>query len=204
MSVRVRFAPSPTGLLHIGNARTALFNWLYARRNQGSFIFRIEDTDRERSTKESELSIIDDLRWLGLEWDEGVEKGGDNGPYRQSERTAVYEEHQDRLLQSGHAYKCYCTVEELEAMKAAQRERKEAPGYTGTCRDLTPEQIDSHEKDGRKHVVRLRVEPEEIKIQDMVRGEVTFDSNRSAETSFSFGATAESCSTSPLSSTMQP
>lgn len=176
MTVRVRFAPSPTGWLHIGNARTALFNWLYARHVGGTFIFRIEDTDKERSTKESENSIIEDLRWLGLEWDEGMVVGGPNGPYRQSERTQIYEEHRDRLLENGQAYKCYCTVEELEAMKEEQKARKEAPRYNGKCRTLSPAQAEAFDKEGRKHVVRLRIDPEDIVVEDLVRGRVVFGS----------------------------
>jgi nondiscriminating glutamyl-tRNA synthetase len=174
--IRVRFAPSPTGRLHIGNARTALFNWLYARRHGGRFILRVEDTDQERSTAESEASILADLKWLGLDWDEGPDAGGDFGPYRQSERTALYEEHRDRLLTAGKAYKCYCTVDELEAVKQAQRARKEVPRYTGNCRELTVEQKAAFEAEGRTHVVRLRVDPEAVEIDDLVRGKVVFAS----------------------------
>lgn len=177
MTVRVRFAPSPTGWLHIGNARTALFNWLYARHVGGQFIFRIEDTDKERSTKESEASIIEDLKWLGLEWDEGMVIGGAHGPYRQSERTQIYEEHRDRLLNEGRAYRCYCTFEELEAMKEEQKARTGASGYAGKCRALTPEQIADFERQGRSSVVRLRIDPEDIVVEDLVRGRVVFGSD---------------------------
>jgi nondiscriminating glutamyl-tRNA synthetase len=177
MTVRVRFAPSPTGWLHIGNARTALFNWLYARHTGGTFIFRIEDTDKERSTQESEQSIIEDLRWLGLQWDEGMVVGGQYGPYRQSERTQIYEEHRDRLLADGNAYRCYCTVEELEAMKEAQKANKQPPHYPGKCRSLTPEQRKQFEAEGRTSVVRLKIDPEDIRINDLVRGEVVFKSD---------------------------
>ena len=113
--MRVRFAPSPTGHLHVGNARTALFNWLIAHRHGGTFILRVEDTDRERSTAASEAAIKDDLRWLGLIWDEGIDAGGDVGPYRQSERLDLFATHTARLLHTGHAYRCFCTPERLEA-----------------------------------------------------------------------------------------
>jgi nondiscriminating glutamyl-tRNA synthetase len=113
--MRLRFAPSPTGHLHVGNARTALYNWLLARGQGGAFILRIEDTDRERSTVESERAILDDLRWLGLPWDEGPDVGGPHGPYRQSERGVLYRDHAERLRASGHAYYCFCTPEQLEA-----------------------------------------------------------------------------------------
>jgi nondiscriminating glutamyl-tRNA synthetase len=176
MSIRVRFAPSPTGNLHIGNARTALFNWLYVRHHGGKFVFRIEDTDLERSTRESEVSILEDIRWLGMDWDEGVDVGGDVGPYRQSERTALYEEHRDRLLNEGKAYRCYCTVEELDAMKEAQKARKEPARYEGKCRSLSDTDKAACESAGKQSVVRLRVEQEDVHIQDLVRGEVHFDS----------------------------
>lgn len=177
MTVRVRFAPSPTGWLHIGNARTALFNWIYARHTGGTFVFRIEDTDKERSTKESEQSIIEDLQWLGLPWDEGMVVGGEHGPYRQSERTAIYEAHRDRLLAEGKAYKCYCTVDELEAMKEAQKARKASPRYDGRCRALTEAQIAAYEAEGRSHVVRLKIDDEDIVVDDLVRGRVVFASD---------------------------
>ena len=132
--MRVRFAPSPTGQLHVGNARTALFNWLLARRTGGTFVLRIEDTDFERSTRESEAAIIDDLRWLGLAWDEGVEAGGDYGPYRQSERLHVYRAHAVELLSRGAAYHCFCTAEELEAERQRALAAGLPPKYSGRCR----------------------------------------------------------------------
>ncbi|MBW3632829.1 MAG: glutamate--tRNA ligase, partial [Chloroflexi bacterium] len=138
--VRVRFAPSPTGLLHVGGARTALFNWLLAhgqaRREgcDGAFVLRIEDTDRNRYVEGAEQGIIDILRWFGLEWDEGPDVDGTLGPYRQSERTALYREHALRLLQSGHAYRCFCTPERLQYVREEQVARKQAPGYDRFCR----------------------------------------------------------------------
>ncbi len=177
MTIRVRFAPSPTGMLHIGNARTALFNWLFVRHHGGEFVFRIEDTDRERSTKESEISIMEDIAWLGLDWNEGPDKPGAHGPYRQSERTSIYEDHCSQLLNEGKAYRCYCTKEELEAVKEAQRQRKEPPSYPGTCRNLSPEERADREKQGLSSVVRLRIEPEDILVNDLIRGEVVFGSH---------------------------
>ena len=131
---RVRFAPSPTGYLHIGGARTALFNWLWARHTGGTFILRIEDTDRERSTKEAEAAIFDALRWLGLDWDEGPEVGGPDGPYFQMERLDVYAAHAERLIAQGKAYACYCTREELDAGRKKAEAEKRQSRYPGTCR----------------------------------------------------------------------
>src|SRR3569832_1575291 len=127
--MRVRFAPSPTGHLHVGNARTALFNWLLARGQQGTFILRIEDTDLERSTRASEQAILDDLRWMGLQWDEGVDAGGDYGPYRQSERLHIYRAHAVELLSRGQAYRCFCSAEQLEADRQAALREGRAPKY---------------------------------------------------------------------------
>ena len=134
---RVRFAPSPTGLLHVGNARTALYNWLVARHAGGNYILRIEDTDVERSKEEHEAQLIEDLHWLGLDWDEGPEVGGPHAPYRQSERLAIYKEHTDRLLREGKAYRCFCTAEELEAerQKAVAEHRPQV--YSGRCRVIS-------------------------------------------------------------------
>src|SRR5687768_12739748 len=155
--VRVRFAPSPTGYLHIGGARTALYNWLWARKLGGTFVLRIEDTDRERSTPESVRAIFDAMRWLGLDWDEGPEVGGDHGPYFQTERLAIYREHADRLVASGHAYRCYATKDEL----AAERERQQKAGikgfkYPGWWRDKEP----SDWLEGKPYVYRLKVPKE--------------------------------------------
>ncbi len=175
---KVRFAPSPTGHLHIGGARTALFNYLEAKNKGGTFLLRIEDTDADRSTKESEDVIIEDLRWLGINWNEGIEAGGDHGPYRCTERPEIYKEYLDALLEQGKAYKCYCSAEETEAERETQRANGEMPRYVGKCRDLSKEQIEAYEAEGRVPTVRFRVpENTDIVIHDKVRGEVVFDSN---------------------------
>ena len=140
--VRVRFAPSPTGLLHIGGARTALFNWLLARRHGGTFILRVEDTDRERSTAASEDAIKDDLQLLGLGWDEGIDAGGEAGPYRQSERLDLYATHTGQLLREGHAYRCFCTPAQLDADRQAAMADGRPPKYPGTCRDLSAADVE--------------------------------------------------------------
>ncbi|HFE52622.1 MAG TPA: glutamate--tRNA ligase, partial [Bacteroidetes bacterium] len=171
--IRVRFAPSPTGLLHVGNARTALLNWLFARHNEGRFILRIEDTDAERSSPEYEESILKDLRWLGLEWDEGPETGGPFGPYRQSERLGLYRELADQLVQSGHAYRCYCTPEELAREREEQLARGLTPKYGGRCRNLSREQREAFEREGRSWTLRFRVEEGATSFTDAVKGSVT-------------------------------
>ncbi|MCM8811405.1 MAG: glutamate--tRNA ligase, partial [Candidatus Omnitrophica bacterium] len=173
--VRVRFAPSPTGFLHIGNARTALFNYLFARKNKGKFILRIEDTDKERSKKEYEIAIIEDLKWLGIEWDEGPDIGGTYGPYRQSERIDIYKDFAEKLLKQGFVYKCYCTKQELEKMRQEAEEKGLPPGYDGRCRNLTKEKISQYEKEGRDFVLRLKVPEEKIEINDLIRGKVVFE-----------------------------
>ncbi|HDN97908.1 MAG TPA: glutamate--tRNA ligase [bacterium] len=173
--VRVRFAPSPTGYLHIGNARTALFNYLFARKNNGSLILRIEDTDRERSRKEYEEAIIEDLRWIGIEWDEGPDVGGDYGPYRQSERLHIYREFAEKLLKEGKAYKCYCTKEELEERNRKAIQEGRSPGYDNRCRYLTKSQIEKYEREGRKPVIRIKVPEKEIVVDDLIRGKVKFE-----------------------------
>lgn len=170
---RVRFAPSPTGHLHLGNVRTALFNWLYARSKGGTFVLRIEDTDAERSTEASVASVLDDLRWLGLEWDEGPLAGGPFGPYRQTERYGIYREHIERLMAGGKAYPCYCSSEELEALRAEAEARKVAFVYPGTCRRLSEQRRKEFEAGGRKPVVRLRVQPRTVTFRDLVRGPVS-------------------------------
>lgn len=173
--MRVRFAPSPTGHLHVGNARTALFNWLLARHAGGTFILRIEDTDVERSTRESEQAIIDDLRWMGLDWDEGVEKGGAHGPYRQSERLSIYTQHAAQLIESGHAYYCFCSPEKLEADRQEALKQGLPPKYAGTCRAIPREQAAARVQAGEKAVIRLRVPVgREVRFQDIVRGPVSF------------------------------
>ncbi|HEX3031110.1 MAG TPA: glutamate--tRNA ligase [Bacillota bacterium] len=177
-NTRVRFAPSPTGPLHIGGARSALFNWLWARKTGGKFIVRIEDTDLERSSRESEENILAALRWLGMDWDEGIEVGGEHGPYRQTERLDLYRQATERLLQEGKAYYCYCSEEELEAEREELLAKGELPRYLGKCRHLTKEDRDRLEAEGRKPVVRFRVPDDEIiLIHDRVRGEVKFESN---------------------------
>ncbi len=173
--MRVRFAPSPTGHLHVGNARTALFNWLLARHEQGTFILRIEDTDLERSTRESEQAIIDDLEWMGLTWDEGVEAGGPNGPYRQSERLDTYTQHACQLLAARTAYYCFCSADKLEADRQALLRQGLPPKYTGTCRAIPPEAAEARVSAGETAVVRLRVPSgREVTFEDIVRGPVTF------------------------------
>lgn len=178
MTVKVRFAPSPTGPLHIGGARSALFNYLFAEGKSGTFILRIEDTDLERSSRESENGIIEALRWLGISWNEGIEFGGENGPYRQTERLDTYREYTSKLLQNGQAYLCYCTEEELEQERQELIARGETPRYLGKCRSLTSEQRGEYEAQGRKPVVRFKVpEGEQIIINDEVRGKVVFESD---------------------------
>src|SRR5687768_6686288 len=173
--MRVRFAPSPTGHLHVGNARTALFNWLLARGQHGTFILRIEDTDLERSTRESEQAILDDLRWMGLQWDEGIDAGGGYGPYRQTERMQSYVDHTDRLLRDGKGYYCFCSPDTLEAHRKAQLAAGQPPKYAGTCRTIPPAEAARRKANGEKPVVRLKVpEGREVTFKDVVRGEVTF------------------------------
>ena len=175
--VRVRFAPSPTGDLHVGNIRTALFDWAYARHTGGTFIFRIEDTDTDRVTDEYIAAALDTLRWLGLNWDEGPEVGGEYGPYLQSQRLDIYAEYAAKFLAQGDAYHCYCSAEELEARREAQRAANVAPGYDGKCRSLSAEEVSAFVALGRKPVVRMRMPDGETTFTDLIRGEVTFDHN---------------------------
>ncbi|MBI3963575.1 MAG: glutamate--tRNA ligase [Candidatus Kerfeldbacteria bacterium] len=171
--VRVRIAPSPTGTLHVGTARSALYNYLFARQHGGAFVVRIEDTDAARSTKAHEESILADLAWLGLTWDEGPDIGGAYAPYRQSERSMVYQTHIQALLASGAAYPCTCTKEELAAMRARQAQEKLPPRYDGTCRDRTPEERAA--QSGKPFVVRFRTPPHRtLTFDDAIRGPVTF------------------------------
>lgn len=176
--VRVRYAPSPTGHLHIGNARTALFNYLFARHFNGKFIIRIEDTDEKRNVEGGEESQLKYLKWLGLDWDEGANIGGDYGPYRQMERLEIYQKYIDELLEKGLAYKCYMTEEELEQEREEQRARGEMPKYSGAHRNLTEEQIQQFEAEGRKPSIRFRV-PDNVTytFKDIVRGDITFESS---------------------------
>ena len=178
--MRVRMAPSPTGPLHIGTARTSLYNYLAARHAGGTYVLRIEDTDAARSTVEFERDIIDNLHWLGITWDEGPQvAGGDDvgayGPYRQSQRFDRYAEEANRLLESGHAYRCWCTPEELEAVRRAQEAAKEPPRYNGRCLSLSDSERAAFEAEQRPSVIRFKVEPERIRFDDLIRGDVEFD-----------------------------
>lgn len=172
-TVRVRFCPSPTGTPHVGLIRTALFNWAYARHVGGTFVFRIEDTDAARDSEESYQQLLDALRWLGMDWDEGVEVGGPHEPYRQSQRMDLYRDVAARLLAAGHAYESFSTPEEVEARhRAAGRDPK--LGYDGYDRDLTEEQKAAFRAEGREPVLRLRMPDEDVTFTDLVRGDVTF------------------------------
>jgi glutamyl-tRNA synthetase len=173
--VRVRFAPSPSGDLHVGNIRTALYDWAFARAKRGVFVLRIEDTDATRVRPEYIESAQDTLRWLGLNWDEGPEVGGPFGPYLQSERLGIYADWVERFLADGHAYYCYCTPEELEARRQAARQAGGPSGYDGHCRVLTADQVAAYQEEGRRPVVRFRMPPGSTTFNDLVRGEVTFD-----------------------------
>lgn len=175
--VRVRYAPSPTGHLHIGNARTALFNYLFARNQNGKFIIRIEDTDQKRNIEGGEESQPRYLKWLGIEWDESIDVGGEYGPYRQSERTEIYQKYTEELLEKGLAYHCYCTSEELEKEREEQQANSQMPRYSGKCRNLTAEQRAELEAEGREPSIRFRVPSNtEIKWNDIVKDEVSFES----------------------------
>ena len=173
-AVRVRFCPSPTGNPHVGMVRTALFNWAYARHTGGTFVFRIEDTDSARDSEESYEALLAALRWLGLDWDEGPEVGGDYGPYRQSQRLAVYDDVAARLRESGSAYDCYCSTEELDARRERAMAEKRAPGYDGHCRALSEAQIAAYREEGRRPVLRFRMPDRDITWDDLVRGPITF------------------------------
>lgn len=172
---RVRFAPSPTGELHVGNARTALFNWLFARHANGRFVLRIEDTDRERTFPEFEKGIINDLKWLGMDWDEGPEKGGEFGPYNQFARLDIYNSFLRELIAAGKVYKCYCTEEELSRERQSLLSRGLMPRYMGKCRDYTEEQCRELESAGLKPSYRFRVEEGIIEFNDIIRGPIRFN-----------------------------
>ena len=173
MTVRTRIAPSPTGDPHVGTAYIALFNQCFARQHGGQFILRIEDTDQVRSSAESEQQILDSLRWLGLEWDEGPDVGGPHGPYRQSERSAIYREHSEQLISKGHAFRCFCSSERLDALRAEQMANKQTPGYDGHCLHLSEQEVTQRVAAGEPHVVRMKVPATGIcKVQDMLRGEI--------------------------------
>jgi glutamyl-tRNA synthetase len=171
--IKVRFCPSPTGSPHVGLVRTALFNWAYARHHGGSIVFRMEDTDRERSTQESYDAILDLWRWLGLDWDEGIEVGGPAGPYKQSERGDIYRDVLGRLASSSYTYDCFCTTDEVSERRKAAGSKIQ--GYDGFCRELSDEQRAAFEADDRKPVVRFRMPDGSITWDDLVRGEITFD-----------------------------
>jgi len=177
-NVRVRYAPSPTGYPHVGNIRTALFNWLFARRSGGRFIVRIEDTDQTRKVEDALESILDSLRWLGLDWDEGPEVGGDYGPYFQSERLDLYHSYARRLLAEGHAYLCYCPPERLAEMRTEQAQRKEPPRYDRRCRNLSRDEQARFESQGITPVVRFKTPLEgRTRFHDLIRGEIVFDNS---------------------------
>src|SRR5699024_6179334 len=170
----VRYAPSPTGHLHIGNARTALFNYLFARHEGGDFIIRIEDTDLKRNIEGGEKSQLENLEWLGVHWDESPDKPGEFGPYRQSERKHIYDPLIEQLLEKDLAYKCYCTEEELVAEREQQREQGKMPQYSGKCAHLTEEERQEKEAQGIEPVVRLRVpKGKTYSFNDMVKGPIT-------------------------------
>jgi glutamyl-tRNA synthetase len=175
MPVRVRFAPSPTGYLHLGGARTALFNWLYARRHGGTFVLRIEDTDAERSSWEMVAGIVDGLRWLGLDWDEGPDVGGPHAPYFQSERLEKYRERAQALVREGRAYYCYCEPEEMQRKRAEADARGEAWTYDRACLQRDPADVARLEAQGAPKAVRFRVPPGETRFKDLVHGEIRFD-----------------------------
>ncbi|HEY6278483.1 MAG TPA: glutamate--tRNA ligase [Streptosporangiaceae bacterium] len=174
-AVRVRFAPSPSGDLHVGNARTALYDWAFARSTGGTFVLRIEDTDQTRVRPEYIESALGTLRWLGLDWDEGPGTGGPFGPYLQSERMGIYAEWVQRFLKDGYAYYCYCTEDELAERREAARKAGQPSGYDGHCRDLTPVQVEAYQEEGRQPAVRFRMPDGSTTFIDLVRGEVTFD-----------------------------
>lgn len=175
LGIRVRFPPSPTGLLHIGNARTALFNYLFAKKYGGQFILRIEDTDKERSRKEYEDSIIAGLSWLGLIWDEGPDKGGNYGPYRQSERTDIYKKYITELMENNNAYYCFCSAEELEAQKDYLLSQGMPQKYSGKCSYIEKEIAQEKVGAGEAHIIRLRVPSKKINFNDLIKGRLEFD-----------------------------
>lgn len=177
IKVRTRFAPSPTGYLHIGGARTALFNYLFARFQKGSFILRIEDTDVERSKPEYEKDIIDSLKWLGIEWDEGPGIAGSFGPYRQSEKKDVYAKYLEKLLKEGKIYYCFCSEEELEDQRQYQLSIGEAPHYNGKCVNLPQEEVEKRLSEGKPCVIRFKVPAEKIVFEDLIRGRIEFDTS---------------------------
>ena len=175
--IRTRFAPSPTGFLHIGNARTFLFNFLFTRNQNGRIVLRIEDTDKERSKKEHEENIIELLKWLNIEWDEGPDIGGDYGPYRQSERTEIYTKYLEKLLKEGSAYYCFCSKDDLEAEKQYLMSIGKPPIYSGKCKELSKETVNKYLKEGSDSIIRFKSPFKKIIFKDLVRGKIEFDSN---------------------------
>lgn len=175
--VRVRFAPSPTGSLHVGNCRTAVLNWIFAKKMKGKFILRIEDTDVERSTQVSEKGIIEDLKWLSLYWDEGPEIGGDYGPYHQSERLEIYRKEAVKLLNEGKAYRCFCTQEELVKEKEERLKKGLPPKYSGKCLNLSKKEIDRLISTGKEFSIRFHVDSEDVEVNDLVMGDINFKSD---------------------------
>ena len=173
--IRVRFAPSPTGELHVGNARTALFNWMFARHSGGAFILRIEDTDESRSALSYQLNLYEDLKWLGLDWDEGPQKGGAYAPYKQRERLDIYKKHLQKLVDIDLVYPCYCTEEELEDERQALILSKRMPRYMGKCRNLTGDERKQRENEGRRPSFRFKVQPQVIEFEDLIRGAMKFE-----------------------------
>ena len=175
--IRTRIAPAPTGPCHVGIARTALFNYLFTRRNQGVFVMRLEDTDVARSRREFEQDVYDGLRWLGLDWDEGPDVGGDYGPYRQSERKSIYEAHLRKLIESDHVYPCFCTSEELQEERDRRMKQKLPPRYGGKCAGLSREEQETAKAKGKSFSMRFRMPDVKIAFDDMIRGNVEFDAS---------------------------
>lgn len=176
--IRVRFAPSPTGFLHVGNVRTALFNWLLAGRHGGTFVLRIEDTDAARSEPRFERQLVEDLSWLGLDWSEGIDRGGEYGPYRQTDRYDLYRRYAARLLDEDRAYRCFCSAAELEETRRLQLERRETPRYAGTCRRLPPDEIRERVGRGDPFTLRLRVRPGCVGFDDLVFGRIEIETSQ--------------------------
>ncbi len=179
--IRTRFAPSPTGFLHVGGVRTALFNFLFARKNQGQFVLRIEDTDQERSEYKYEKDIIEGLKWLGLNWEEGPDSGGRYSPYRQSERKNIYKKYLEKLLEQGRAYYCFCTEEELEEKRQYQMSQGIPPHYNGKCSNLSESEVEENLKEGRSHVIRFKVPEKKITVKDLIRGRVDFNTKTAGD-----------------------
>ncbi|MBN1366257.1 MAG: glutamate--tRNA ligase [Syntrophaceae bacterium] len=174
---RMRFAPSPTGELHVGNARTALFNWLFARHHGGSFILRIEDTDESRSALSYQMNLFNDLDWMGLDWDEGPQKNGSYGPYKQSERLDIYKNHLQKLIDNDQVYPCYCSEDELEEERQNMILSKRMPRYSGKCRNLTKDEKKLREKEGRKPSYRFKIQSQTIDYKDLIRGLIKFEAD---------------------------